>query len=92
MECFRKKQMREQLTKMIGSTDTGKEMIELILKANFEGFSQEEQEAYNKQKEEEIKYFRERLDNSLSQPVESKTIYGEIISTDSVDDNGIKKT
>ena len=93
MEPFRKTQMREQLKKMIGGNPAGDQMIELILKANFEGFSEQEVEAYKKQKEDEIAYFRERLDIGTSQPVESVVVENQnLLSIDNVVDEptGIK--
>lgn len=77
MEPLKKKMMREKLTKMIGDSEAGKEMIEIILKANFEGYTQEEIENYKKQKEEEVEYFKERLDLGISSSTESKTINNE---------------
>lgn len=74
MEPFRKTQMREQLKKMIGGNPAGDQMIELILKANFEGFTDEEMENFSRQKEDEIAYFRQRLDLGTSQPVKSVVV------------------
>lgn len=87
MEDLRKKNMRERLMRLIGGNEAGNAMIEIILKANFEGFTEEETERYKKQKEEEIAYFRERLDAGASLPVDSKTIYGEILSNDNLDES-----
>lgn len=89
MENFRKKQMREQLTRMIGDSEAGRNMIEIILKANFEGYTENEIEDYKKEKEEMIAYFRERLDPTISQPVESKVV--ELNSINNVNEpTGIK--
>lgn len=86
MESFKTKQLKSQLNRIFGNSPEAEEMKNIIFKANTDGFSEEEIEAYKKQKEEEIKAFNDFFGDKPAEPtVESQVIVGKIFSNEILD-------
>lgn len=76
MESFKIKQLKKQLDNIFGESDAGKEMKEVILKANTTGFTQEEIEQYRKQREEDLAVILERFQLPYEETKKSEVIVG----------------
>lgn len=76
MESFKIKQLKKQLDNIFGESDAGKEMKEVILKANTTGFTQEEIEQYRKQREEDLAVILERFQLPYEETKNSEVIVG----------------
>jgi hypothetical protein len=87
MESFKIKQLKSQLDKVFGNSPHGEEMKQIVLKANTTGFTDEEIEAYKKQKADEIQAFNDFFGTDPPLPtVESQVIVGKIFSNEIIDD------
>ena len=87
MESFKVKQLKSHLDKVFGNTPQAEEMKAIVLKAQTTGFTEEEIEAYKKQKEQEIQAFNDFFGTDPPEPcVPSQVIIGKIFSNEILDD------
>lgn len=93
MTSLREKQIRAQIERIFGDSPVAEEMKRIVLKANTEGFTPEEIEAYTKQKEEDIRqinlfFAQEPIEETKEEiPLENRTIYGRIISNEILEED-----
>jgi hypothetical protein len=88
MESFKDKQLKSQLDRVFGNSPQGEEMKRIVYKAQTTGYTEEEIEAYKKQKEDEVKAFNDFFGTEPPQPcVPSEVIVGKIFSNEILDDN-----
>lgn len=77
MYSARTKRIEERLDRIFGNSPQAAELKALALKAQTEGFSEEEMKEYWDEKEREIAELKERMpDTDLALPVESITYFG----------------
>jgi len=87
MESFKIKQLKSHLDKVFGNSPQAEEMKQIVFKAQTTGYTDEEIEAYKKQKEEEIQAFNDFFGTDPPLPtVESQVIVGKIFSNEILDD------
>lgn len=75
----RQVRIQNKLDRIFGNSPQGAELKAIALKAQTEGFSEEEMKEYWEEKEKEIAELKERMPvaNDLALPVESKVFYVE---------------
>jgi len=74
----RQLRIQNKLDRIFGNSPQAVELKSIALKAQTEGFSEEEMKEYWDEKEKDIAELKERMPvaNDLALPVESKTFYG----------------
>lgn len=88
MATFREKQLKNMIDKIFGNSPQAQEMKDIVFQANTKGFTEEEIEEYKQKKEKDIQMINDffKCDTNEEEIVETKTIYGRIISNEILDD------
>lgn len=82
MESFKEKQLKKQVDRIFGNSPQAQEIKAIVLKANTTGYTQEEIDAYVKQKEADLKEILDFFELPNESTIESTTIYNKIYSND----------
>jgi len=87
MASFKEIQLKKQVDRIFGSSPQAEEIKAIVIKANTTGYTQDEINAYIRQKEEDLKAILDYFVLPNEPTVESKTIYDRILSTSIIEED-----